>query len=91
MMLDQLRRIREITPERPSRLRIIYDDGQAIDVDFASIISRGGVFTPLADWEVFEKARPDSRGRSVCWPGEIDFCADALWIEAQERNQRHVG
>jgi hypothetical protein len=22
------------------------------------------------------------RGRSIEWPGEIDFCADALWFEA---------
>ena len=90
-MLDRLRRIREVKPKRPSRLRIVYDDGQAIEVDFAPIISRGGVFAPLADWDVFKKVRADSRGRSVFWPGEIDFCADALWIEGQQLNQRHAG
>lgn len=90
-MLEQLRRIREVSPQRPSRLRIIYDDGQTIEIDFAAMISRGGVFAPLAEWDVFAKVRVDSRGRSVLWPGEIDFCADALWIEAQGLDQRHAG
>jgi hypothetical protein len=90
-MLDRLRTIREVQPERPSSLRIVYDDGQTIVVDFAAIIRQGDVFAPLADWETFQKARPDARGRSVCWPSDIDFCADALWLEAQRQNQRHVG
>lgn len=90
-MLDRLRIIRTVKPERPSRLRISYDDGQTIEVDFAPTIARGGIFTALADWDVFEKVRPDARGRSVCWPGEIDFCADALWIEANRQDQRHAG
>ncbi|MCH8806060.1 MAG: DUF2442 domain-containing protein [Planctomycetes bacterium] len=87
-MLDRLRIIREVHPQRPARLRLTYDDGQTITVDFGPVIQGGGVFTPLADWDVFSRAQPDSRGRSVCWPGDIDFCADALWLQAQQDDQR---
>lgn len=90
-MLDHPRTIAEVQPKRPSRLRIVYDDGQSIVVDFAPIIAKGGVFEPLAEWYVFKQACPDSRGRSVCWPGDIDFCADALWLQAQQDDQRHAG
>ena len=41
-----------------------------------------GVFTSLADPAIFAQARIGPRGRSLEWPGEIDFCADALWFEA---------
>ena len=64
---------------------------ETIEVDFAPTIARGGVFTPLADWGVFEKVRPDARGRSLCWPGDIDFCADARWIAANRQDQRDAG
>lgn len=90
-MLDRLRVIREVHPEQPSRLRIVYDDGQSIVLNFAPIIAKGGVLESLAEWSVFKQARRDARGRSVCWPGEIDFCADALWLEAQSDDQRHAG
>jgi hypothetical protein len=41
-----------------------------------------GVFAALADPTVFVQVRVGERGRSVDWPGDIDFCADALWFEA---------
>lgn len=40
------------------------------------------VFTALADPAIFVQVRIGERGRSLEWPGEIDFCADALWYEA---------
>ena len=41
-----------------------------------------GVFAALADPVVFTQVRVGARGRSLEWPDEIDFCADALWFEA---------
>ena len=90
-MLDRLRTIREVHAEAQHRLRILYDDGVAVVLDFAPIIRQGGVFAPLADEQVFAKAKPGPRGRSVCWPGDIDFCADALWLQAQKEGRRDVG
>lgn len=60
------------------RLRIVFDDGQVRRVGFREIIERGGVFERLRDAEFFAQARIGDQGRSVVWPGEIDFCADAL-------------
>jgi hypothetical protein len=48
---------------------------------FGHLVGRG-VFAALADPSVFEQATIGERGRSLEWPGEIDFCADALWFEA---------
>ena len=49
--------------------------------DFRNLAGKG-VFSALADPGVFALVRIGARGRSLEWPGEIDFCADALWFEA---------
>jgi Protein of unknown function (DUF2442) len=41
-----------------------------------------GVFNALADPAFFARARISEGGRSLEWPGELDFCADALWFKA---------
>lgn len=66
----------EVLPE--FQLGIRYADGVIVRVDFRPIIQRGGVFAQLGDAAFFSKVRADERGRFVSWPGEIDFCADAL-------------
>ena len=45
-------------------------------------IAGTGVFRALADASVFALVRVGDGGRSLEWPGDIDFCADALWFEA---------
>jgi len=44
------------------------------------LIGKGGL-AALADPKVFAQVKVGERGRSLEWPGEIDFCADALWFE----------
>lgn len=80
-MPTTLRRIRAVEPRRDFHLKVEYDDGQVVVADFGPIIRQGGVLAPLADWEVFKQAKPDSRGRAICFPGDVDFCADALWLQ----------
>jgi hypothetical protein len=41
-----------------------------------------GVFAAFTDPAFFERVRVGGRGRSLEWPDDIDFCADALWFEA---------
>jgi len=48
---------------------------------FSHLVGRG-VFAPLADRSVFAQVKIGPRGRSLEWPGDIDFCADALWFDA---------
>jgi len=82
-----MRTIIEVQPKSDHKLRLRYADGASVEVDFESIIERGGVFTKLADASFFNRVEVGEKGRSICWPGEIDFCADALWIEGQKRKQ----
>jgi len=76
-----LRAIRSVAPEQNYKLRLTYADGETIIVDFIPVIQRGGVFAPLSDPEFFSQVSIGERGRYIQWPGELDFCADALWLE----------
>ena len=82
-VLDKLREICAVRAERDCRLRITYTDDQSIVVDFRPLIQQGGVFSPLADPSFFSRATVSVRGRAVCWPPNLEFCADALWLGAQ--------
>ncbi len=48
---------------------------------FRHLVGRG-VFAAFTNPAFFAQTRVGERGRSLDWPGEIDFCADALWFEA---------
>ena len=41
-----------------------------------------GVFAAFADPAFFAQARVGEGGRSLEWPGELDFCAHASWFKA---------
>lgn len=48
---------------------------------FAHLVGKG-VFRAFADPAFFAQVRVGENGRSLEWPGGLDFCADALWFEA---------
>ena len=49
-------------------------------MDFKPNSAKGGVFMAMADPDFFVgKMHVDEDGRSLVWPGEVDFCADSLW------------
>lgn len=82
-------RITSITPLPPTVIRCAFDTGQTAEIDvlrFLETDSFRGVFSALADPAIFAKAAIGPRGRSLEWPGEIDFCADALhqWAFAKD-------
>ncbi len=60
------------------RLWLKYDDGASGEVDFNDVIALGGVFAPLEDPGLFARVQIGERGRFIVFPGEVDFCADAL-------------
>ena len=47
---------------------------------FGHLVGRG-VLAALADSAFFARVSVGARGRSLDWPNEIEFCADALWFE----------
>ncbi len=75
-----LRRIVKAIPIRDRVLRLQYADGQTVEVDFQPVISRGGVFAQLKQDDSFNAVAVSDDGRSIYWPGDVDFCADALWM-----------
>lgn len=64
------------------KLTLTFADGETRTVDFASLIRQGGVFSPLADPQFFSQVQISEDGRYITWPGELDFCADALRVQA---------
>lgn len=63
------------------RVILTWANGATTVAHFEHLVGKG-VLAVLADPSVFAKVRVGARGRSLEWPGEIDFCADALWFEA---------
>jgi len=60
---------------------VTWANGETTAISFRHLVGNG-VFAALAEPEVFARVQVGERGRSLEWPGEIDFCADALWFEA---------
>jgi hypothetical protein len=60
---------------------VTWANGEKTINKFRHLVGKG-VLAALADPTVFAQVQVGERGRSLEWPGEIDFCADALWFEA---------
>jgi hypothetical protein len=73
---------------------LTWANGETTVSDFRRLVGKG-VFTAFSDPEFFSQLRVGEGGRSLEWPGELDFCADALWFEthpeeAPEHTDRRV-
>ena len=76
-----------------SSVTLTWANGATTAHRFGHIVGRG-VFSILADPATFARVHVGEHGRSLEWPGEIDFCADALWFEAHPEDgpqQRKTG
>ena len=78
-----MRSISTITTETDYTLRLTYAGGAVMVVDFKPIIAQGGVFAQLSDPNYFSQASIGERGRFIQWPDDLDFCADALWLDGK--------
>jgi len=65
------------------RLRFLFDDGTAGDVDFSSMEWKG-VFEPLHDPTYFAKVRVDTEAATVVWPNGADLAPETLYEEARK-------
>jgi hypothetical protein len=71
---------------------LTWANGETTVNRFGDLIGKG-VFAAVADPAIFAQVHVGERGRSLEWPGAIDFCADALWFathpaDAPQRLQR---
>jgi len=62
---------------------LTWANGVTTTSNFRHLVGKG-VFAALTDPAVFAQAHVGERGRSLEWPDEIDFCADALWFETHK-------
>lgn len=79
----------EVRAEGGSCLALQYSDGTTGTVDIASEIAAGGVFEPLRDPVAFAEVRRGEFGQ-VEWPGGLELCADALYLNLVGKSPEEV-
>ena len=62
------------------KLKLRFDDGVEGVVNLAGEVGKG-MFAAWKDPKHFASVKIQHGGRSLEWPGEIDLCADALYLE----------
>ena len=66
-------------------LRVQFDDGAVLDVDFSEVIGRSRWFHTLSVPTTIEDVDVVYNGRALQWVTGADYCADALRIMADEQ------
>jgi hypothetical protein len=66
------------------RLRLLFDDGTAGDVDLSRMEWRG-VFEPLNDPKYFAQVKVDPDAATIVWPNDADLAPETLYAEARYR------
>ena len=64
------------------RLELTFDDGKSGVLDCKPIIAKGGVFSRLADPELFGKATINEELGVVTWDGDIDIAPETAYSSA---------
>jgi hypothetical protein len=64
------------------RLRLLFSDGTAGDVDFSGE-QWTGVLEPLNDPAYFARVVVDTEGGTIAWPGGIDLAPEPLYEQAR--------
>ena len=71
------------------RLRLIFKDGTAGEIDFAERAWRG-VFEPLRDPAYFARVRVDPEAGTIAWPNGVDMAPDHLYEQARRNPVDHL-
>jgi len=71
-----------VTPFANSTYNIEFEDGTKLIFDLNPYFKEGSVFLTLKNYDIFNKVKISSDGRSIEFPENLDFCADSLWLKA---------
>ncbi len=80
--MHELHRILRITPGDGYTLELVFEGDERATIDLGPRVKSGGVWSALEDESVFRQVTVGEGGRYIEWPGDIDLCADALWLQA---------
>ena len=86
MKLRKIKAVRAMA--KTHTVAITFDDGSEWVKDMRRLIATRKVFAPLKGRKLFERVTIVDDGRAIQWNDDIDYCADALWIEAQEARRK---
>ncbi|MDX1965025.1 MAG: DUF2442 domain-containing protein [Pirellulales bacterium] len=70
------------------RLHVVFEDGLAGELDLAHFAGRG-VFKVWNEPGFFEKVTISSQG-ALCWPGELDLCPDAWYLQMTGKTAKEL-
>lgn len=84
-----LPRIRSVSAEAPSALRVIWNDGTADRIELAGWIATGdGLLDALRRPEVFAGARVGEYEAAIIWDEDGDLSIDAVHLHSLAEEQR---
>lgn len=78
----------DVRPKENFRLFVRYDDGVSGDVDLSAYLGKG-VFRAWEEPGLFAKVRLAAAGHPE-WPGGIDLCPDALYMQLTGKRPEEV-
>lgn len=78
----------EVRPKKNFQLFVRYDNGASGIVDLSAFVGRG-VFASWNRSDAFQKVRLAGAGHPE-WPGGIDLCPDALYMQLTGKHPEEV-
>jgi hypothetical protein len=85
-----MRTITKIQVLSAYKIGLTFSNGKSVQIDFSKKIELNTATSPLADAAFFKRVKITRGGRAIEWPGEIDFCADALWLEGSREENPYI-
>lgn len=76
---ERMKKIVSVRVLEDYRVWLRFDDGVEGIADLSELVGRG-VFAAWRDYAFFRRAFVADYG-SLTWPGELDLCPDALWLQ----------
>lgn len=81
-------KIAEAIPQEGYKLFLRFENGLTGDVNLSKLAGRG-VFAQWQQPGVFKKVRVTEAG-AIEWPGELDLCPDALYMQVTGKTPEEV-